>query len=182
MQQHLEKACAIVRAGGLITYPTEGVFGIGCDPHNGAALQRLLTIKQRDPGKGFILIAAKVEMLSCFITPLGKDVQTRVMNTWPGPVTWVLPKARNTSDIITGGRTTVAARVTAHPFAQALSIALGHALISTSANRSGQPAITCLQELRQQLGNDVDYVVPLKTGGLQKPTPIFDAISGAQLR
>lgn len=182
MQQHLDKACAVVRAGGLIAYPTEGVFGIGCDPYNEAALQRLLAVKQRDPSKGFILIAATMDMLSPFIATLDKDTRTRVLATWPGPITWVLPKAENTSDIITGGRATVAARVTAHPFAQALSTTLGHTLISTSANLSGQPAITCLQELQQTLGNDVDYVVPLEAGGLQKPTPIFDAVSGEQLR
>lgn len=182
MQLQLEKACAIVRAGGLIAYPTEGVFGIGCDPLNEKALQRLLAVKQRDPGKGFILIAARMAMLSPFIATLDNDVQTRVMNTWPGPVTWVLPATVNTSKMITGGRSTVAARITAHPFAQALSDSLGHALISTSANRGGQPAITCLEELRQQLGNDVDYIVPLELGDLQTPTPIFDAISGTQLR
>ncbi len=182
MQQELEKSCGIIRAGGLIAYPTEGVYGIGCDPQNEKSLQRLLAVKHRDPGKGFILIAANVDMLSPYISTLEDDVQNRVMSTWPGPITWVLPAAQDTSDIITGGRLTVAARVTAHPFVQTLSNTLGHALISTSANRSGQPAITCLQELQQELFNDVDYIVPLELGGLQKPTPIYDAESGKQLR
>ncbi len=182
MQDHVLEACEAVKNGGLIVYPTEGVYGIGCDPKNEQALARLLQLKNRDPDKGLILIAATFEMLSPFIKePKGK-IRKQIMQTWPGPITWILEAEHYVSPILTGNRETLAVRVSAHPFVQELCNQLGHALVSTSANVSGQPPIQSLDVLQQTFGETVDYITPLAPGDLKQPTPIFDAQSGKQLR
>ncbi len=182
MDKNVRMACSVVRAGGLIAYPTEGVFGVGCDPSNAQALRRLLQLKKRDPLKGFILIASDTHMLSPYVRSFSSRVSKRVLPSWPGPVTWVVAAAENVPVLLTGGRSTLAVRVTAHPFVCKLCNTLGHALVSTSANRSGAPPLKDLKELQQTLGGEVDYIVPMEPGELKKPTPIFDAETGKQLR
>ncbi len=178
----LKRAVETVRAGGVIAYPTEAVFGLGCDPLEEEAVERILAIKRRDAGKGLILIASRVEQLLPFMAPLPADTRRKLEASWPGPVTWVVPAAAHVSARITGGRPTLAVRVTAHPVAAALCEACGMALVSTSANRSGQaPARTGLM-VRSQLGEAVDCIVPGAVGGLAKPTEIRDAVSGKVLR
>ena len=182
MQEYVIAAGKAISAGGLVVYPTEGVYGIGCDPQNQTALERLLSLKQRDSRKGFILIASDISMLDNYLAPLSEDINSRIKDSWPGPVTWVMPAAENVSNILSGGRSTLAVRVSAHPYVRALCQHLGHALVSTSANQSGQPPLGTLIELQQTLGDRIDYIVPLPPGNLNRPTPIFDAINGVQLR
>jgi L-threonylcarbamoyladenylate synthase len=182
VDKHLQKACSAIQADGLITYPTEGVFGIGCNPLSEPALSRLIRLKQRHPNKGFILIASKLDMLRPYMRPLPKAIAQKVFATWPGPVTWIVPAANNLSPLLNGNRDTIAVRVSAHPFVQAICNTLGHALVSSSANISGHPPISSVKCLEQTLGKDIDYIVPLSPGKLLKPTPIFDALTGLQLR
>jgi len=178
----LKRAVETVRDGGVIAYPTEAVYGLGCDPLEEAAVARILEIKQRDAAKGLILIAARIEQLLPFMAKLPADVTRKLEASWPGPVTWVVPAASHAPAWLTGGRDTLAVRVTAHPVASALCDACGMALVSTSANRSGQsPARTGLM-VRTQLGDAVDCIVPGAVGGLSKPTEIREALSGKILR
>ncbi|MGH8372354.1 MAG: L-threonylcarbamoyladenylate synthase [Gammaproteobacteria bacterium] len=176
------QARAIVWAGGVIAYPTEAVYGLGCDPLATQAVERILALKSRDVGKGFILIASHIEQLLPFMAPLDKTLRARLEASWPGPVTWIVPAAEAVPDWITGGRDTLAVRVTAHPVARALCELTGMALISTSANLSGHaPARSALQ-VRARLGDDVDYILPGQTGPQRKPTEIRDARTGKILR
>jgi L-threonylcarbamoyladenylate synthase len=178
----LRQAAAQVRAGGVIAYPTEAVYGLGCDPRNGAAVQRLFEIKGRAASKGLILIAAELAQITPFIQALPIRFKQEILASWPGPVTWILPAAADTPDWLTGGRETVAVRVTAHPLAAALCRAAGSALVSTSANRSGQaPARTALQ-VRLRLHGMIDLVLAGQTGRLKKPTTIKSAVSGQVIR
>jgi L-threonylcarbamoyladenylate synthase len=178
----LRHARNIVWAGGIVAYPTEAVYGLGCDPLASHAIDRILAIKSRDAGKGLILIASRIEQLLPFLAPLTPTVRTKLEASWPGPVTWVVPVADAVPVQLTGGRDTVAVRVTAHPGARALCEATGMALVSTSANLSGHaPARTAVQ-VRIRLGEDVDYVLPGQTGPQRKPTEIRDALSGKILR
>ncbi len=178
----LRRAVDTVSGGGVIAYPTEAVYGLGCDPLEAEAVERILAIKQRDASKGLILIASRLSQLLPFMAALPADTQRTLEASWPGPVTWVVPAAAHVSTRITGGRPTLAVRVTAHPVAAALCEACAMALVSTSANRSGQaPARTGLM-VRTQLGDAVDCIVPGAVGGLAKPTEIRDAMSGKVLR
>src|SRR5579872_2037400 len=103
----LRRAVETVRRGGVIAYPTEAVFGLGCDPLEYGAVRRILDLKRRDAAKGLILIAARLEQLLPFLAPLGPDIRTKLAATWPGPVTWVLPAAAHTPPWLTGGRETL---------------------------------------------------------------------------
>ncbi|NJN45414.1 MAG: tRNA threonylcarbamoyladenosine biosynthesis protein RimN [Candidatus Competibacteraceae bacterium] len=162
----------VLEAGGLIAYPTEAVFGLGCDPYNETAVEQVLAVKQRPWNKGLILIAAAFDQLVPFVNPLSDPQRAQVESTWPGPVTWLLPVRPEVPFWLCGEHDTLAVRVTAHPLAAALCRAWGGALVSTSANFSGRsPARTALA-VRKQLGRQVDYIIPGATGGARKPTEI----------
>lgn len=178
----LRLARRVVDAGGIVAYPTEGVYGLGCDPLNAEAVARLLAIKQRDAARGFILIASKREQLSPYLEPLPEAVERNVAETWPGPVTWILPAAAGVAPELTGGRDTIAARVTAHPLVRALCGTCDRALVSTSANLSGRPAARSALQVRRRLGGAVDFVLSGPLGGRSRPTEIRDATTGLILR
>ncbi len=178
----LRLARRVIGAGGIVAYPTEGVWGLGCDPLNADAVERVLAIKRRDAAKGLILIAAAREQLSPYIEPLPADVEKQVTATWPGPVTWILPAAPGAPRPLTGGRSTLAARVTAHPLVRALCETCGQALVSTSANLSGRPPARSALTVRMHLGTLVDYILPGPLGGRTRPTEIRDATSGRIIR
>lgn len=178
----LRRAALVLRAGGIVAYPTEAVFGLGCDPLNPGAVERLLTLKGRAAAKGFILVGADYAQLAPYVSSPEANLMRRVMQSWPGPHTWVFDATAATPWWLTGGRDTIAVRVTAHPAAAALCRAFGGALVSTSANRSGlQPALSPLA-VRRQFTSGVDLIVHENLGGLARPTSIRDARSGVTLR
>jgi len=168
--------------GGVIAYPTEGVFGLGCNPNNETAIKSLLTLKQRDADRGLILIAANIDQLSPYIAPLSNAVRDKLEQSWPGPVTWILPCNDKVSDLVSGGRNTIAARVTAHESVVRLCQSFDSALISTSANLSGEPACVDANTVQSMFGNQLSYVLDLPIGTLQGPTPIYDGLTGRKLR
>ncbi len=178
----LRLARRLLRAGGVLAYPTEAVFGLGCLPHHRAALRRVVDVKRRSERKGLILVAATVEQALRYAEPLDEARMRAVRATWPGPVTWVLPARAGVDPLITGGRDSVAVRVTAHPVAAALCRAVGDALVSTSANLSGRPPARGALAVRRSLGPRVDAVVPGRVGGAASPSTIRDAASGRILR
>jgi L-threonylcarbamoyladenylate synthase len=178
----LRRAIEAVRAGGVIAYPTESVYGLGCDPLEQLAVERIYELKQRDAAKGLILIASGMAQLLPFMGPLPADVLAALEASWPGPVTWVVPAAATLPFWLSGGRTTLAVRVTAHPVASALCRALDMALVSTSANRSGRPPARTALAVRNLLGDGVDEIVSGAVGGLDKPTEIREALTGKVLR
>ena len=132
--------------------------------------------------KGVILIASRIEQLLPFMARLPADALSMLEQSWPGPVTWVVPAAPAIPAWLTGGRETLAVRVTAHPVASALCEACGMALVSTSANRSGLPPARTALEVRTRLGDGVDYILPGLVGGSPKPTEIREALTGRVLR
>ncbi|MBL8260118.1 MAG: Sua5/YciO/YrdC/YwlC family protein [Candidatus Competibacteraceae bacterium] len=178
----LRAAARAVRAGGLIAYPTEAVFGLGCDPLDGRAVERLLALKRRSAHKGLILIAADFAQLEPFLRALTPSDHARLNATWPGPHTWLIPARAATPRWLRGRHDSLAVRVTAHPLAAALCRACGHPLVSTSANLSGRPPARTALAVRRQLGRALDYVLAGPTGGAAKPTAIRDLRSGRQFR
>lgn len=181
-QLRLRMAARTIHAGGIIAYPTEAVYGLGCDPNNAEALQRLLAIKQRPAHKGLILIAADFAQLAPFLQPLCAADQAILDATWPGPCTWLVPALPSTPNWLRGRHDTLAVRVTAHHLAAALCQACGHALVSTSANISNRPPARTALAVRRQLGKQLDAVVAGATGGALNPTVIRDLRTQRQLR
>lgn len=174
----LQRAVSVLRSGGVIAYPTEAVWGLGCDPHDEQAVLRLLALKQRDWRKGVILIAADVEQLMPYLRGLSEEKLSVLRASWPGPNTWLIPNNGTAPAWITGGRSTLAVRVTAHPLAAALCQQFGGALVSTSANRAGKKPARSVFDVRCSFGDTLDAVLPGALGGLQKPTQIRDVMTG----
>lgn len=175
-------AARVAAVGGIIAYPTEAVYGLGCNPFDIAALEQLHLIKQRDAGKGLIVVAANTSQLAAVAELPGGNAGERIRASWPGPVTWIVRAQRDTPVLLTGGRSTIAVRVSAHPLVQRLCLAFGGALVSTSANLSSRkPARNALQ-VRRQLGELVDFMLAGPLGDSAQPTEIRDAASGVVLR
>lgn len=179
----IRRCAAHLQAGGVVAYPTEAVYGLGCDPADGHAVAALLTLKRRDPDKGLILIASRVAHLHPWLADA--PIPQAVLDSWPGPNTWLLPSDPLTPAWITGGRSKVAVRVTAHPVAAALCEAFGGAIVSTSANRDGQPPARSATQVRARFGaeaTDLADILPGPVARGARPTAIRDAESGEVIR
>jgi len=178
----LRLAARQLRQGGLVAYPTEAVWGLGCDPRNEAAVAALLALKRRPAAKGLILVAADFGQLKPFLDILADGMRGRLLASWPGPVTWIVPAAPGLPRWLCGRRGTLAVRVTAHPVASALCREFGGAVISTSANPSGARPARTLLETRRHFTRARLCFLPGPLGSLDRPTAIFDARSGARMR
>lgn len=178
------QAAAAMHAGAVIAYPTEGVWGLGCNPMDDATVTRLLTIKQRDIAKGLILIAADEQQLAPYVDldALPRERLMEVRVSWPGPNTWIVPASVSAPAWITGVHRGIAVRVSAHPDVIALCNAFEGAIVSTSANLAGQAAARRRDELDPSLLADIDGVCAGETGGRSSPSVIRDALSGDVLR
>lgn len=177
----LQRAVQLLQSGGVLAYPTEAVYGLGCDPLNRRAVERILEIKRRPVEKGLILIASRFQQLKPFLQAQPPEIQARLDESWPGPVTWLVPADPATPRWLRGVHETLAVRVTAHPLAAALCDAFGGAIVSTSANPTGYaPARTALQARLRCPG--VDLILHGATGRLTRPTPIRDAVTGKVFR
>lgn len=180
--QAISQAAAVLRQGGVVAYPTEAVWGLGCDPFNSRAVQHLLLLKQRDPGKGVILIASSMEQLKPWLTDLTPEQKAQLKDSWPGPYTWLIKDNGYTPELILGKHIKVALRVTSHPWVVALCEAFGGPLVSTSANLAGQPPLRSHDEVVQAFGEDTDFVLNGPLGGLERPSRITDLETGEVLR
>lgn len=178
----LTQAARAITRGGIIAYPTEAVYGLGCDPNNPAAVLHLLALKQRRLDKGLILIAADMDQLLSYACPPDPDQLQRITTTWPGPVTWLLPKRPDCPPWLCGQFDTIAIRITSHPIAAALCRQCNSALISTSANKKGfSPARTALK-IRQQFPDQLDYILTGPVDRRAQPSQIRDARDGQIIR
>ena len=178
------QAAAALKQGGVIAYPTEGVWGLGCDPMNETAVLRLLQIKERPVDKGLILVAAHLDQLKPLLdlTALSTDRLADVLATWPGPHTWIMPAHSSAPRWITGAHDSIAVRISEHPVVIALCDAFGGALVSTSANPAGASPPRTVDAFDPELLAQIDAIVEGEVGGLDRPTPIRDARDGAALR
>lgn len=177
----LRRAVRALRAGAVIAYPTEAVWGLGCDPFSEAAVRQVLALKRRSEAKGLIIIAADVGQIAPWLVALTPAQRDAVLATWPGPYTWIVP-APQAPLWLRGVHESLALRVSAHPGVQALCRAWGGPLVSTSANLSGQPPARDALALRRQFGSGLGYILPGRLGGDARPSEIRDAVSGAVLR
>lgn len=178
----LRRCRDILRHGGIISYPTEAVFGLGCDPLNATAVHQLLALKKRTVDKGLILIASQLEQVLPFIKlPSAKHMQP-VLKSWPGPYTWLLPAADNTPYWLTGNSDKIAIRITDHAITRSICDTTDMAIVSTSANPSGLPAVQSSLRVRAYFKKQLDFIVSGHIVGNNKPSIIRDAISGKLIR
>lgn len=173
-------AADVLLRGGVIAYPTEGVFGLGCLPDDLDAVQRILDIKQRDAAKGLILIAADAAQLFGW-TELPADKSLPDPDP-EHPVTWVVPPGPLVSPLLRGFHENLAVRITTNPTARMLCTVVNSPLVSTSANLSGMPPARTRFALRKQFAGIVDYVVPGDCGPASGPSQIRDFATGRILR
>jgi len=181
----IQRAVHTLREGGLIAYPTEGVWGLGCNPDNPDAVQALLQLKQRPVEKGLILVAASMDQFEAYLQGMSKAQLDTLEKSWPGPNTWLVPANEYVPDWISGGQPTVALRVSAHPVIKALCEGFGAAIVSTSANISGKRAARSLLEVQLQFSAPAAEHVTLVLGSLgdqNKPTTIRDLVTGNIVR
>lgn len=174
----------IFHQGGIIAYPTEAVFGLGCDPDNDLAIEKLLRLKKRSKEKGLILLASNYSQLLPYIddTAIPQDKRFSVLSRWPGPITQILPANKNLSALVSGAFTTVAVRVTDHPDIIDFCNTTGKPIISTSANLTGQPEARTWQEVETQFDEKIDGLMKTQTLGYTNPSTIINALTGEILR
>ena len=116
----IKQAANIILSGGVIAYPTEAVYGLGCNPLDTLAVIRLLELKKRSADKGLILVAAHLDQLTAFINIPSEDIRQKLLKTWPGPITWILPVKPGIPGTLTGVHSSLAVRVSSHPVIQSI--------------------------------------------------------------
>lgn len=178
----LAPAISALRHGGVIACPTEAVWGLSCDPNNDEALAHLMRIKQRDPAKGVILVAASIKQFQPWLSQLPLALHAPLVASWPGPNTWLVPDNGCSHGLVRGAHERVALRVTDHPLMSALCEAFGGPLVSTSANRAGEPPAMSAAEITNLFGDEVAYVIEGALGGNANPSTIRDLVSGKVMR
>ncbi|TLF49151.1 threonylcarbamoyl-AMP synthase [Halomonas urmiana] len=178
----LADTVAALRAGGVIAYPTEAVWGLGCDPDDEAALARLLRLKARDPAKGVILVAASIAQFAPWLEGLTAAQRALLEVSWPGPTTWLVPDNGRAHALVRGDHDRVALRVSDHPLVIALCEAVGGPVVSTSANRAGEPPAMSADEIHRVFDDELDAVLEGELGGLERPSTIRDLATGQVLR
>lgn len=171
---------AHLKRGGVIAYPTESCYGLGCDPRNRAAVQKILRLKRRPWTKGLILAAANLQQVARFILPIGTAKRATLDQYWPGPYTFLLPAASRAPKWLTGKHNSLAVRISAHPVVARLTQSFGP-LVSTSANVAGAKPIKTYAAAHRAFGKRV-RVLPGRIGKRRAPSVIIDLHSGKTLR
>ena len=183
----ISKAAQYLQQGDVLAYPTEAVWGLGCDPFNEAAFQRILALKHRPIEKGVILLAGHINQIENLLENLDSSIRQRVIKSWSNrfvterAITWLLPADQHIPTWIKGQHPLVAVRVTTHPLCVDLCQTFGGFIVSTSANPTGQIPAQCLQTAQQYFGSDI-YYLNGDLGQSQEPSRILNALTGEIIR
>lgn len=175
-------AAAALRAGGVVLHATEAVWGLACDAGNQDAVNALYALKQRPPEKGLIVVAGDFRDVAAWLAPVPPEAAAHAQASWPGPHTWVFPTGPECPPWLVGERASLAVRISAHPQVRALTRAFGAPIVSTSANRAGQPPVRVLDDVDPAIRAGVACVLAGETGGLERPTAVRDVRTGEWLR
>lgn len=178
---HTRHLRAYLRRGGVIAYATESCFGLGCDPSNRVAVQRILQLKRRPQRKGLILVGSEVQQFRRYLAPISNALRQQLPTWWPGPTTLLLPASKHCSHGLRGRHENLAVRVSAHADTYQLCHALRMALVSTSANQAGKRSIKTARACQRQFGQQV-RVLAGRIGRRKTPSRIIDPLSGKTLR
>ena len=182
--EDIAKAGAVLRDGGVVLCPTEGVYGLSCNPFCDEAVKRIIALKKRDTAKGLIIVGSSYDQIRELVCneKLTERHREMIASLWPGPYTFILPVSRTFSRYLMGAHSSLAIRVTAFDTMRRLCDLAESPLVSTSANLSGQQEVSSFAELNESLFPNVDIVLKLPCGGLNMPTSIYDTLSDRLLR
>ncbi|MCL1143875.1 L-threonylcarbamoyladenylate synthase [Shewanella gaetbuli] len=174
----------VINDGGVIAYPTEAVYGLGCDPDNDEAITKLLAVKQRPWQKGLILVASDFAQLTDYIDQqqLTEQQLELAFSKWPGPFTFVMPIKPHVSQMLCGQFDSIAVRVSDHPVIRTLCDTLNKPLVSTSANLAGEPPALSGQQILADFEGKIAALVQGELGEQRQPSTIIDARTGQILR
>ena len=177
-----EKFIKAANLGSIFAYPTEAVFGLGCNINNKNSIIKILTIKKRDSSKGLIVISDSIDKISDLIdSKYHKMLDESNMNTGI-PTTWLCPASDKALNVITGSTGKIALRITKHPVAYEICRALNYPIVSTSANLAGKKPLTNEQEVVESFEGDIDYVIKGEVDITKSPSRIVDLLSKKVLR
>lgn len=180
-------AASIIRSGGVIAYPTESVWGLGCDPYNASAVEHLLELKDRPMSKGLILVSGDPGHFQSLLQALEPELRKRFLAPCVRPTTWLVPDPDGVVPVwIKGEHAMVAVRVSSHPVVSAMTKTLGSALVSTSANPTARPTAANRLDLHRYFGpcgrGGLDYIVPGEVAKGAQPSTIKHLLSGEIIR
>ena len=181
----LDHAVKVLQQGGVIAYPTEAVYGLGCDPKNLSAVKKILEIKQRKKEKGLILVAANFKQLKPYLLPLEKDIEKKLLASWKnqnGAITWLVPAKKEVSEYLKGQFDTLAVRVSNHPVVKELCEMFNGAIISTSANIATKEAARTAEQVKQIFADKIDVIIEGETNVDALPSEIRDALTDEIIR
>lgn len=177
----LENAYRHIKNGGVIAYPTEYCFGLGCDPFNRKAINKILKLKGRSKTRGLIVIAGEIKQLKSLIKPLTQKDHVALGQYWPGPFSLVLAATKTIPANLTGRHHKIAVRVTKHQLVKQLCQFIQMPLVSTSANISRHKPLKTYRECKKKFGQNV-LVLPGLTNFAQNPSSIIDWFTKEPLR
>ncbi len=182
MRWPIYQASQILHNKGVIAYPTETVWGLGCNPNEEAALLRLLALKKRNAQKGLILVASEIKQFDFLLKDLPPKQRDLLAASWPGPVTWLVPHNNLVHPLVHGRFPTVAIRVSSHKMVQALCNQFGGPIVSTSANEAGATTVQNAIQAQKFLGPELDFILSGPLGATKTPSRIIDLQSGRVIR
>lgn len=171
-----------INTGGIVAYPTESVFGLGGDAANEQVAGRIINLKQRVFSKGLITIISDLDQVLGWLDHDYKSHWAKALDCWPAAVTWLFPAGEQAPAWLTGGGQRIALRIPDHPVARELCNLSGKALISSSANRSGDPPAVTSAEVIEQFSDQIDAIVDRQCGSRVEPSQIRDLTSGNSVR
>lgn len=180
--KEVTEAIAVIKSGGIIAYPTEAVFGLGCNPFDEQAVLKLLALKKRSVKQGLILIASNIRQILPLIQPKTPNDLARALKTWPGHHTWVFPKSKLVPAWVSGDHNTIAIRVSSHPIVKQLCDELDQPLISTSANLSKQDNLNSIKHIKSTFNDKIQFYIDAPVGNEKQASPICDAHTFQTLR
>lgn len=178
----IRDAASIIRRGGIIAYPTESCYGLGCDPGNSWAVRRILHIKRRKKEQGLILVSDHISRVMRYVKFFPVATRQEILASWPGACTWLLPARKSVSGWVVGNHASIAIRISRHHGVRALCRNAGMAIISTSANRARRKALRTAESVYLEFGSEVDCIMEGEIGTDTRPSVIRDAVSGAIIR
>lgn len=178
-EQEILRAVAVLRAGGLVAFPTETVYGLGADASEPEALRKIFAAKGRPHDHPLIVHLADAVQCANWARAMPEPAHALARKFWPGPLTMILQRAPRVNDLVTGGQDTVALRVPSHPMAQALLRAFGGGIAAPSANRFGRVSATTAAHVRCEFGDTVDCVLDGGAADVGIESTIVD-LSGAR--
>lgn len=181
-KENIKHAVQILKKKGVIAYPTEAMFGLGCDINSETAIKKILDLKKRSWEQGLIIVASSWDQVSHLTTKIPEENYNKVFDSWPGHTTWVFPASNMAPRYITGTHNTIAIRISNHPLAYEICLTFNGPIVSTSANIQGQKPAINSTEVKNTFISGIDYICPGEIGENAKASTIIDATTLKILR